>query len=279
MKMKMKKFSIFILTIFIMILKTSKLDENTKTEILKSEKIKTIENYQYRYAPIEKIKTARLSNAKSIVTCYTRNIGKKTLEEYIKENMESKRIIEIINSLEEYLRESIKKMNSLGIYHLNIGQSSIIIDEINDIPIITYNKSQPESIVYPIEYYIINYPQHEIMTKEISEEIFDNFIGKSSREDGLKEIFDKYKTAPMGQKISDNELIEMKERYNKYITKYMGKRMDTIKKSIEKKTWDHYLLSVVFYSILTDIENMPKLNEIIEKHKKIILTNPYERII
>lgn len=262
-----------------MILKTSKLDENTKTEILKSEKIKTIENYQYRYAPIEKIKTARLSNAKSIVTCYTRNIGKKTLEEYIKENMESKRIIEIINSLEEYLRESIKKMNSLGIYHLNIGQSSIIIDEINDIPIITYNKSQPESIVYPIEYYIINYPQHEIMTKEISEEIFDNFIGKSSREDGLKEIFDKYKTAPMGQKISDNELIEMKERYNKYITKYMGKRMDTIKKSIEKKTWDHYLLSVVFYSILTDIENMPKLNEIIEKHKKIILTNPYERII
>lgn len=240
------------------------MDKQTQTEIYISERIKTIPLYQYRFQPIE---TFRESN--TFTTCYKRDIGNKTIREYILENSEQLRIVNIINSLEEYLRESIKRMTSLKIY-FPIQEDTILMDEINDVPIITTQPNNKDtSATYPIEYYMIQYPhEEEMLTEELGEVFFNQFIEE-------KEIFErKY------QRITDNELIEMKEKYNQYISQRIGQPMKQIKQEIIKtqRSLNDYLVSVIFLSVLTDLPiQTEELEECISRHKKIILTLPIER--
>jgi hypothetical protein len=241
-----------------------KMDNKTLKEIYLSEMIKTIPHYQYRFHTIEKYK-----EFKGLACLYMREIGKKTIREYIQENLYQPRIAIIISSLEEYLRESIKLINSLKIY-FPIREDIILMDEINDIPIIVGASADPQiarDTTYPIEYYITNYPhEEEILTEELGEYFFNKFMDK-------KDIFErKY------QRITDNELIDMKEKYNEYISYRIGQPIKQIKQEFEKKDINNYILSTIFLSILTNLPTQTKeLEEYICRYKKTILSLPNER--
>jgi hypothetical protein len=242
-----------------------KKDIATQKYIFTSEKIKKIENYSYRYLPIEHYKEM----TPHTVACYVRNIGKKTLEEYIQERSEHKRLKESIHSLTLYLQKSIQTMNDKEIYHFNLTNQSIVLDETNDVPIVRWlHPPETTTMTFPIEYYIYHDERtDEIMTNEIANEIFNTFTAND------KEVFDrKY------QRITDHETQQMRERYNQYMVQFIGKTTRDIKTKLEpfKKTWDTYLLSVVFFVILTDLDEAT-LKEYINYHKRIILSLPDER--
>ena len=261
--------------------KVKKMDESTKREIELSEKIK---NFQYRFQPILSLKEIIATNTQAtntqatntqatntqatntqtkhktnMVSCQYRNVQGKTIDEYIRDNAEHPRIFELVASLEEYLEKTLELLPCL----INIDESTIIIDEINHVPILTITDYK-EPHTRPIEFYFFQNKDSTVMTYEQGEEIFYHF----------------FKNSPLfnNEIITDTELIEMKERYNKYIVSILGKSFFQIKKewtgNLEKK-WNKYQLSVVFLEILSDIThiNMDK-QKMIEKHKQRIMDIP-----
>jgi hypothetical protein len=257
-----------------MISKVKRLDNDTKQMIYKSEIIRKIENYPYRFSPIESYKEMKMKNIESktnIITCYFRNIQKTTLGDYITEKIENKRIIEILNSIQDYLRESIQQLNQVNLF-LNITEQIIVMDEINDVPIIILDTPTTPPNNQPIEYYILNYEnENQPMTTELGEELFQRFITAQG------ELFE-----PKYQKITNTEFIEFKERYGHYIRQLSGQSIKKIKTSIKPavKTWGDYYISVIFISIMTDLDDLfltPELLEFINKHKRIVLGLPNER--
>jgi hypothetical protein len=260
-----------------MISKIKRRSDETNMEIQRGEKIKQIPNYEYRFAPIENHTEIKMAGTKTeMIQCHERNVGNTTLEEYIHQ---SKRKAETASLCEEYLRESIRQMNDAGIYHLNFNNTTIVMDEINHVPIIRgfgaatasaatvpiqmYSALTYSALTYPIEYYILN-STDEIFTEETAEDAFHQFYHD-------KPIFDK-----KHQTITDTELIEMKERYNIYTQPMVGKPMKQIKKNISKNTWDQYMLSVFLLDTM-DGNHEWNNTEQEEKQKKMILSLPNER--
>jgi len=267
-----------------MISKIKRRSDETNTEIQRGEKIKQIPHYEYRFAPIEQHTEIKMAGTRNeMILCHERNVGNTTLEEYIHQ---SKRKAETLDLCEDYLRESIKQLNDAGIRQLNLNNTTIVMDEINHVPIIrgfstaasvatqtatsvatypalTYPALTYPALTYPIEYYILN-STDEIFTEETAEDAFHQFYHD-------KPIFDK-----KHQTITDTELIEMKERYNIYTQPMVGKPMKQIKKNISKNTWDQYMLSVFLLDTM-DGNHEWNTTEQEEKQKKMILSLPNER--
>jgi hypothetical protein len=273
-----------------MISKIRKRDNNWEKEIEISEKIKKIRNYSYRFSPIEKWSEVTLGNSindrttnkngrekTNIVCCQSRKPGK-TIEEYIEDIGPTERTEEVIQSFEQYLRESVKLWNKIApTLYLNLEPNNIRIDPINHVPIITEFIS-PKQTHYPIEYYIMTYTDQLFTAGEVFTK--GQLFTRENAEDAFSQY---YKNTP-NQIITADEWIKMKEEYNRYIIPFIGKETREIKEMLKEEmtTWNYYTLSMVFLIIIRDtihpINFSPSMKLFVEKQKKIIIQIPNERI-
>jgi hypothetical protein len=261
--------------------KIKKMDANVIKEIEISEKIRHIPNYQYRFLPIEKFTEITVKDMTNhqitktdLITVYLRDVGNVTIRQYFERVSlnANKKTYEALVSFEQYLRETISIMNLYNIRHLNIDSNSILMDEINNVPLIQFSdNTEKKNLTYPIDYYILNSQatkdsverKNEIITENVAEEIFDEFWRN-------KIIFER-------KIISDTEFIELKEQYNIYIREFIGTPIKTLKRKLNghKKHWDDYLLSVMILEIIAMFDDdTPNalLNELKRKQKQRILT-------
>jgi hypothetical protein len=220
-----------------------------------SEKIRNIPNYQNRYLVIESFHDLLVGdNGKkptNMIVCYMRHIHGVTIEEYVGDNVENPRIADIIVSFEEYLRESLRKIHSIHIWH----HGNIFVDETQDVPILGGFLEDDDdgdgdggigSIVLSDKW-----TDDEIFTTEIMDNIFERYYKNNS-------LFDK-----KNQKISDDDIVDFKERYYLLMSPFVGGPVSRVRGLFSRDAIDHYMLSVVFLELVEDVHFPAKTWELL----------------
>jgi hypothetical protein len=225
--------------------KVKKMTDELKEEIEISDKIRHIPNYPYRFHIIESYQPVKTTNQSTeFYVIYYRSI-----EHHIPV-MEQ----EDIEVMEDHIRESIKILRTLNIrsIHSWIRPNNIIMDSINELPIISFMKS---TIPLPLPYQITTYNDDIIMDYMFFDIQFTEWI------DQLPDEF-----------ITVDEMVDYRKRFFDSIEPKIGGRLSTIRKQWMKEWKEERLIEWnLSYSLLVLTNETIRTNEWREKHIMVVL--------
>jgi serine/threonine protein kinase len=264
-----------------------------KNELMFSELLQKIPNFEYYFAPllnscpvsISKIKDEERekckvftqpnqpSNGKYIST-KIRYVGSKNVEEYILSLPDEPKLrIKKIYTLFHYVLKSIEKINQQKIIHYDIKEKNIMYDETNHSPIIidfglslnieTANESTHESMFYTPEFYpywcidtfILSY------IVKIVRKSNDKTVTEENSNELVTEYIQHLKQFTSSQTVpfTEEEIMALENKWIEYLKTYISRPWEDVFNAlfVEKNyaSWDTYSAAMTFM-IITKSANL-----------------------
>ena len=285
------------------ITKVQKQTALSNRELVISEKIKKIKNYNRYFAPILKTCTISVGNIsgdevkkcdfmknnKQIISNKLRYVGKNTLEEYLIDTLRTKPslYIETVYDSFFYLLKSIRVLFANGIVHFDMKENNIMYDERQNIPIIidfgiSFDTNMLQNHLVEVFYTEgFDYPPWCFEIAMCSYIVNSNkkLEDKINIEKMKEKVLFFIKSNSIFELMTETEKTEYITKLNHYIENH-GKL--TYKEFIHElcksmDSWDMYALTVVYMKILYNTHTDEFTPRFIQLLKDVIFAAPNER--
>jgi len=285
------------------ITKVQKQTALSNRELVISEKIKKIKNYNRYFAPILKTCTISVGNIsgdevkkcdfmknnKQIISNKLRYVGKNTLEEYLIDTLRTKPslYIETVYDSFFYLLKSIRVLFANGIVHFDMKENNIMYDERQNIPIIidfgiSFDMNMLENHLSEVFYTEgFDYPPwcFEIALCSYIVNSDKKMEEKINIEKMKEKVLFFIKSNALFELMTETERKEYITKLNHYIENHgrftYKEFIHELCKSME--SWDMYALAVIYMKLLYHTYTHEFTPRFIQLLKDVIFTAPNER--